>query len=98
MRKKIKDMIMDAIYRIKGIWVDKHPRNVHGGGLTQIVTPEEYKNDPLIRDFYGKNKMPCCGSISYYEGPTGGASMNITCTECKKRFNICQPIGLIEEI
>ena len=53
MRKKIKDMIMDAAHRMKGIWVDNHPRNVHGSGPTQIVTAEEYNNNPLVRDFYG---------------------------------------------
>src|SRR5262245_30469639 len=29
-----------------------------------------------------------CGSQAYYEGPSGGLSMNITCAGCGARFNV----------
>lgn len=33
-------------------------------------------------------KCTFCGSTSFYDGPSGGASQNIECADCGARFNI----------
>lgn len=96
--KRLNEKLKDLQHRRFGIWMGRHPRNAHGEGATQIVTPEKYRENKLVRDFYGKKIMPCCGSKEYREGPCGGMSMNIICPECGKKYNICEPIGTIEEI
>ena len=97
MLERLREAVKDFHYRRKGVWVGNHPRNVHGRGPTQIVTPEEYRENRLVREFYGHKRMPCCGSKQYQEGPRGGMSMNIRCA-CGKRYDVCQPAGTIEEI
>jgi hypothetical protein len=42
-----------------------------------------------------KNKCPDCGSKGFYEGPSGGVSTNIYCTnpECRSAFNYTNIFG-----
>ena len=94
----LRDLISNFFYRRKGIWVKSHPRNIHGEGPTQIVTPKEYRENRLVREFYGHGRLPCCGAKTFIEGPSGGASTNIKCSECGKRYNITPFVGQIEEI
>jgi len=32
--------------------------------------------------------LPCCGSTKFYEGPRGGACINVECAKCCHRWNI----------
>lgn len=57
---------------------------------------EEEKRMKYI--FYEEQKMPCCGSKSFIEGPTGGLCINIKCTQCNTWFNITPILGTIEKI
>lgn len=45
----------------------------------------------------GNIKCPNCGGTEWYEGPSGGLSVNIECTKCGDRFNYTfdslDPIG-----
>jgi len=76
------------LFRKKGgIWVD---------GL-QRVTKEELK-DPLVKSFYKNKECPDCKNKEFLEGPCGGACINIKCSFCGSKFNICQQIGFIERI
>lgn len=94
----LRELISDFFYRRKGIWINKHPRNIHREGPTQIVTPKTYKENRLVREFYGHGRLPCCGAETFIEGPSGGMSTNIRCGDCGKRYNITPVLGLIEEI
>jgi len=48
---------------------------------------------------------PSCGHTSYFEGPSGGATVNVTCAyiQCRKRWNwsellhYYEPIGIANE-
>jgi hypothetical protein len=31
---------------------------------------------------------PGCGSLEYYEGPTGGSAMNVECVRCGRRGTV----------
>jgi ribosomal protein S27E len=72
-----------------GIWVDG----------VQRVTEEELKV-PLVKSFYKDHECPDCHikPMVFLEGPHGGASVNIECSSCGSRFNICPEIGYIERI
>ncbi len=37
---------------------------------------------------------PDCGGDKWFEGPSGGICVNITCTKCGSRFNDMGPFGL----
>ncbi len=51
------------------------------------------------RTFYIDKLMPCCRKhISFYEGPSGGLSMNVMCTHCHHKWNICTASRFIEDI
>jgi hypothetical protein len=47
-----------------------------------------------------EQKCPNCTSVLFYEGPHGGASVNVMCAKCKRTFNWMGPFGLqpIEEV
>jgi len=43
---------------------------------------------PRPREFEKFLECYFCGSKEFHEGPSGGASMNVTCAGCGARFNI----------
>jgi hypothetical protein len=62
-------------------------------GIAKVMS-EDY----LRKRFYEDNVMPCCGQKGYFEGPSGGLSVNIKCAHCERKFNICPQGRFIEEI
>jgi len=50
-------------------------------------------------EYFLKHGCPFCGSHSCYEGPQGGASVNLMCAKCEAKFNFmgCMGIDLIEK-
>lgn len=50
-------------------------------------------DDEKITEIVRENICPDCGGEGFYGGPTGGASMNISCATCGHRFNI-SPVGV----
>jgi len=60
--------------RIKRWWISPPPKDIY---------PK-----PKPKEFDKFNECYYCGCTSYYEGASGGASMNITCADCGARFNI----------
>ena len=52
------------------------------------------KENPLKLKCDKEGKLICwCGSIDWYEGPSGGLSVNIKCAKCGREFNYT-PFGL----
>lgn len=43
--------------------------------------------DP-VRAAIEQGKCPDCGSLDFYEGPSGGLCVNYQCAGCGSRFNI----------
>jgi len=41
---------------------------------------------------YSKGKCPDCGSKKFYEGPHGGAAVNVKCADCGHKFNLGLPL------
>jgi hypothetical protein len=39
-------------------------------------------------------KCPDCGATDFYEGPSGGMSVNIMCAKCSSWFNHMGPFGI----
>ena len=37
---------------------------------------------------YAIEKLPCCGSMEFYEGPSGGACTNVKCAKCRHKWNV----------
>lgn len=35
------------------------------------------------------NRCPDCGNDHFWRGPSGGLSVNIECSQCGSRFNVC---------
>lgn len=48
------------------------------------------REKPMVQGRPAERFTACtfCGQDSFYEGPSGGASQNITCSNCGARFNI----------
>jgi len=55
----------------------------------QSTGPKRGYPKPRPRELAPFSECYHCGSTGYYEGPTGGLSMNITCSGCGARFNVC---------
>lgn len=66
--------------------------------ITRIEAPEERK--PALWAHMVKKGCPDCKThpMAYLEGPSGGMSTNIECSECGSKFNITPAIGLAERI
>lgn len=47
------------------------------------------KEEALLR----QGICPDCGTQGFFEGPSGGSSINIICSnkECQAKFNMCGP-------
>ena len=59
----------------------------------------EYDDDRKIRNsFYGEGKCPDCGGRRFLKGPQGGLSVNIKCSRCGSKFNICPEAKFIQRI
>jgi transcription elongation factor Elf1 len=49
-------------------------------------------NEEKILEIFLKHKCcPDCGGKAFYEGPSGGASLNVKCTSCGHKFNMSLP-------
>lgn len=71
--------------------------------VVEAVKPEPHWNRPVafcdmpedaLRFIHDKGKCPYCKSeYGFYEGPRGGASVNIFCgnPDCNSRFNVGDP-------
>ena len=57
-------------------------------GLFGRKRPKEPKYKPHGSRVSRFTKCSFCGSGEFYEGPQGGAAMNVTCAGCGARFNI----------
>jgi hypothetical protein len=57
--------------------------------LSKLAITETYPlSDAVFKEYLLKNKCcPDCKSESFYEGPTGGMSINIKCSVCGSFFN-----------
>jgi hypothetical protein len=81
-------------------WVDDEyigPKDVD----PHSIDPKKIQEKEDAVEFYDKHRMPCCGSTNFIEGPKGGASINIECSKCKKKFNVSldfPQLRLIERI
>ncbi|KKN77859.1 hypothetical protein LCGC14_0355960 [marine sediment metagenome] len=42
----------------------------------------------VAESLINEQKCPDCESKKFYEGPSGGASTNFQCADCKSEFNI----------
>jgi hypothetical protein len=59
---------------------------------------DKFTKEKMVKAFYDQNRMPCCGGLSFKEGPHGGLAVNIQCENCGEWFNICPPMKFIEKI
>lgn len=59
--------------------------------------PEQFHNE-IEYEQEGNIKCPTCGGTQWYEGPTGGLSINIECTTCNDKFNYTFGFNTLELI
>ena len=43
----------------------------------------------MAKTFFVDHKMPCCGAERFSEGPEGGITINIMCSGCGEKYNVC---------
>ena len=48
------------------------------------MTDEQWVSYSLLKN----GKCPDCGSVEFFEGPSGGICTNILCAVCGSRFNV----------
>lgn len=70
-------------------------RNAHGigyGSMKPAAPPPTPEPGPL--------KCAYCQGTEFYEGPSGGAAINILCANpaCRHWFNYCPAIGYVEDL
>jgi len=52
----------------------------------------EMNKEKLLQLFLKNSCCPDCGSKTFHEGPAGGASVNVQCSECGHWFNMALPL------
>lgn len=53
-------------------------------------------SDPNVIDL--SKGCPDCGCRRYFEGPAGGACINVMCADCQQWFNLCTFDGTAERL
>jgi len=68
-------------------------------GPPGLETEGDREKRKIAREFYHEGRMPCCGNpIGFYEGPRGGAGINIKCAHCGAKWNVAPIAQIIERI
>ena len=62
-------------------------------GCTQLCDQMEMDDDKLRKHIEDHGTCPDCGSGQFWEGPSGGLSVNITCCGCGHKFNNSMPLA-----
>jgi hypothetical protein len=62
-------------------------------GCTQLCDKMEMDDNKLRKHMEIHRKCPDCGSSQFFEGPSGGMSMNISCCGCGHKFNNSMPLA-----
>jgi hypothetical protein len=62
-------------------------------GCTQLCDKMEMDDDKLLKNITTHGKCPDCGAGKFWEGPSGGMSVNITCCGCGHKFNNSMPLA-----
>jgi len=52
----------------------------------------ESDEDVLLERMTKEKCCPDCGSKKFYEGPHGGAAVNVKCADCGHKFNLGLPL------
>lgn len=91
---------------IHSLFGKRRPTETNGGSITVNLetgkqTPTKETPKGKLYDIIASNECPDCGKHDgFYEGPSGGMSINIKCAnpECKAKFNVTPVIGIAERI
>lgn len=86
-------MMFDLRRRICNLIFNYNDRKILKAGQGGKNPGVMYKNEET-KIFFDQNKCPyCMEETKWQEGPTGGLNMNIKCSGCGKRLNMCQIPG-----
>ena len=62
-------------------------------GCTQLCDKMEMDDEKILKHLLEFQTCPDCGSKKFYEGPSGGMSVNLQCAGCGHKFNNSMPLA-----